>query len=164
MLSLQKTLSVITLMVMPGFCLALSEGSLAPEFRLPIFDQAEVIESSEYLGKVIYLDFWASWCGPCQISVPKLIELQAELNSDQFEVVAINVDEEPSRARRFLQRFDINYTVLADPAGSIAARYELKGMPTAFIIDQQGRITKIHTGFRRGDMLEIRNEINGLLK
>lgn len=163
MLSLKKTLSVITLMLMPGFCLALNEGSLAPGFSLPIFDQSEVMESSEYLGKVIYLDFWASWCGPCQVSVPKLIELQAELSSDEFEVVAINVDEEPRRARRFLERFDINYTVLADPAGNIAARYELKGMPAAFIIDQKGRIMKIHTGFRQGDMKEIRLKIKDLL-
>ncbi|MBT3425916.1 MAG: TlpA family protein disulfide reductase [Gammaproteobacteria bacterium] len=163
MLSLKETLSVIALMLVPGFCLALNEGSLAPDFSLPIFDQTAVMESSDYLGKVVYLDFWASWCGPCQISVPKLIELQADLNSDEFEVVAINVDEEADRARRFLGRFDINYTVLADPAGNVASRYELKGMPTAFIIDQEGRIMKIHTGFRQGDMKEIRLKINELL-
>ena len=150
---------VIVLAWMPQFCLALNEGAMAPGFSLPKFDQSEVMDSSDYRGKVIYLDFWASWCGPCQISVPKLIELQADLNFNEFEVVAINVDEEPARARRFLERFDINYTVLADPAGGIAARYELKGMPTAFIIDQEGRIRKIHTGFRRGDIEEIRNKI-----
>ena len=159
----KKTLCMLALVCLSDVCLALNEGVLAPDFSLPKFDQSEVMQSSDYLGKVVYLDFWASWCGPCQISVPKLIELQNELNFEEFEVVAINLDEEPNRARRFLERFDINYTVLADPAGDIAAKYELEGMPTAFIIDQRGRIMKIHSGFRRGDMEEIRNKINRLL-
>ena len=163
MMQLKNLLCLIILAACPGFGLALNEGMIAPGFSLRIFDQTEVRKSSDYLGKVIYLDFWASWCGPCQISVPQLIQLQADLNSDKFEVVAINVDEEAHRARRFLARYNVNYTVLADPAGHVAAEYQLTGMPSAFIVDQQGKIVKIHTGFRQGDMDGIRSYINELL-
>jgi thiol-disulfide isomerase/thioredoxin len=163
MMQLKKSLCLFILAVCPDFCLALNEGAIAPGFSLPVFDLAEVRESSDYQGKVIYLDFWASWCGPCQISVPQLIQLQADLNSDEFEVVAINVDEEPHRARRFLARYNVNYTVLADPEGQVAAAYELTGMPSAFIINQQGKIINIHIGFKKGDMKIIRNYINELL-
>jgi thiol-disulfide isomerase/thioredoxin len=163
MMQLKKSLCMIILAVCPGFGLALNEGTIAPGFSLPVFDQTEVRESSDYLGKVIYLDFWASWCGPCQISVPQLIQLQADMNTEEFEVVAINVDEEGHRARRFLARYNVNYTVLADPAGRVAAEYELTGMPSAFIVNQQGKIVKIHTGFRQGDMEKIRSYINDLL-
>jgi thiol-disulfide isomerase/thioredoxin len=163
MMQLKKSLCMIGLVVCPGFCLALNEGAAAPGFSLPVFDQPVIRESSEYLGKVIYLDFWASWCGPCQVSVPQLIQLQADLNSDEFEVVAINVDEEAHRARRFLASYNVNYTVLADPTGQVAAEYELMGMPSAFIVNQEGKIVKIHTGFKLGDMDIIRSHINELL-
>ncbi|HIG61778.1 MAG TPA: TlpA family protein disulfide reductase [Gammaproteobacteria bacterium] len=163
MMQLKKSLCMFILAVCPDFCLALNEGAVAPGFSLPVFDHPEIRKSSDYLGKVIYLDFWASWCGPCQISVPQLVQLQADLNTDKFEVVAINVDEEAHRARRFLAKYKVNYTVLADPEGRVAAEYELTGMPSAFIVNQQGRIVKIHTGFKKGDMEIIRSYINDLL-
>ena len=142
---------------------ALSEGDLAPPFALPMLGESQLIDLADFNGKVIYLDFWASWCGPCRISLPQIVKLQAELGSDEFEVLAINLDEDEQNAIGFLRRFPVNYTVLSDPHGQVAKTYELPGMPSSFVISRAGKISLTHIGFRRGDMSLIRDHIEGLI-
>lgn len=142
---------------------ALSEGDLAPPFSLPILGTSQLVELADFNGKILYLDFWASWCGPCRISLPKIVELQAELGSDQFEVIAINLDENQDNGTRFLRRFPVNYTVLSDPQGEVAEAYQLPGMPTSFIVGRTGKISLKHVGFKQGDMAMIRSRIQELL-
>ena len=142
---------------------ALSEGDVAPAFDLPVLGEAEMVSLAEHHGKVVYLDFWASWCGPCRISLPQISKLQEELGSSQFQVIAINLDKNQDRGIRFLRRFPVNYTVLSDPAGKVAKIYQLPGMPSSFIINQAGSISLTHTGFRQGDMTIIHDHIKKLL-
>lgn len=92
-----------------------------------------------------------------------MVVLQEELGSDQFEVIAINLDEDQEKGTRFLKRFPVNYTVLTDPEGLVAKTYQLPGMPSSFVIDRAGIISLAHTGFRRGDMTIIRKHIKVLL-
>ena len=147
----------------PGI-LALNNGEIAPAFQLTEHgSEALKHKLSEYQGKVVYLDFWAAWCGPCRVSVPDLVTLQAELGSDSFVVLAINLDTKTRDADRFLERFPVNYTVLSDPKGKVAQLYELPGMPTSFLIDREGNIAMIHVGYRTGDIDSIRNAIENLL-
>ena len=139
------------------------EGDMAPGFLLPVLGSETTLSLSVSHGKVRYIDFWASWCAPCRVSIPQIIALQDELGRDRFEVIGINVDERLDDALDFLERYPVNYDNLSDPEGKTAAAYELETMPMSFVIDPQGRITLSHAGFRPGDMDVIQAHIVELL-
>ena len=143
---------------------AVAEGDMAPDFTLPVLDGESNRSLSDSHGKVRYIDFWASWCPPCRVSIPEIIALQEELAGERFEVIAINVDERTEDALAFVERFAMNYVNLSDPQGNIAEAYALRGMPVSFVIDPDGRVTMVHVGFRRGDMDGIRAHIVELLR
>ena len=137
---------------------------MAPGFELPVLGGETTKSLSASHGKVRYIDFWASWCPPCRVSVPEIVALQRDLGGSRFEVIAINVDERLDDALRFLEHYPMNYDVLSDPQGATAAAYALPGMPTSFVVDPEGRVTLVHVGFRRGDMQAIRAHIVELLE
>lgn len=122
---------------------------------LPITVAARTgIDLQDYKGKVVYVDFWASWCKPCRASFPFMHELAAKYN-DSLVIVAINVDENRHDADRFLQDFDINFNIVFDPEGHIAESYDIKGMPSSYLYDRQGRLLGSHVGFRQKDSATI---------
>lgn len=143
---------------------AISAGDVAPNFSLPSLANGKLQSLKQYRGKVVYLDFWASWCGPCRQSLPMLNDLYSELKRKGFEVVAVNLDENTADAKAFLNEFPVQYPVLLDPKGSVPSKYELPGMPTSYIIDKQGNIEQVHIGFKPKDMPEIRAHVIKLLK
>ena len=146
-----------------GVAFGVTVGDMAPDFVLPVLGGESTRALSESHGKVRYIDFWASWCPPCRVSVPALVALQEELGGDRFDVIAINVDERTGDALRFLERHPTNYDSLSDPRGETAEAYSLLGMPTSFVLDPEGRVTLVHVGFKRGDMKAIRAHIVELL-
>ncbi len=143
---------------------AVSAGDSAPNFKLPNLKTGKLESLKKYRGKVVYLDFWASWCGPCRQSLPLLNDLRKELKRKGFEVVAVNLDEETADAKAFLKQFPVSYPVLMDPKGKVPEKYELPGMPTSFLIDKKGRIQHIHIGFKPKDMKNIRKQVIALLR
>ena len=155
---MHKTLAIALLAIS-----TLTQAEPAPTFSLPTIDEAEKISLSDYRGKVIYLDFWASWCAPCRISLPLLNELYIELGTEDFTVLAVNIDEDITNARRFLQRYPVKYPILVDTSASVAEAYDLRAMPTSFIIDQNGNIAYTHVGFKAKDIGEIRGQVVELL-
>ena len=98
-------------------------------------------------GQVVYLDFWASWCGPCRKSFPWMNEIQAKYKDQGFTVVSINVDHDKTLADKFLQEMPANFSVIYDPKGKIAQQFKLKGMPSSYLIDRDGEIVSAHVGF-----------------
>ena len=136
---------------------------MAPDFLLPVLGDESTQSLSASHGKVRYIDFWASWCAPCRVSIPQIIALQEELGGDDFEVIAINVDERVEDALDFLELYSFNYVNLSSPDGHVAETYSLKAMPMSFVLDSEGRVTLAHAGFRRGDMETIRAHILELL-
>ena len=142
---------------------AVSEGDLAPNFALPTLNGQESKSLSASHGKIRYLDFWASWCIACRVSIPEMVVLQQELGEERFKVIAVSVDEWIDDATIFLSRYAINYDSLSDPHGEVAEAYGLLAMPTSFVIDPEGRITLVHQGFKPGDMTAIRAHIDELL-
>ena len=154
--------------LLPGLLIASTvfgaeEGEIAPDFMLPILGTESMQSLSATHGKFRYIDFWASWCAPCRVSIPRIIALQEELGGEHFEVIAVNVDERVEDALDFLGLYPFNYVNLSDPEGRVAETYELKAMPMSFVVDPEGRVTLAHTGFRRGDMDTIRAHILELL-
>ena len=118
---------------------------------------------TQYQGKVIYLDFWASWCKPCQKSFPWMNELKQKFPADKFEVVTINLDKKSTDMDEFLKHIPANFTIYHDPTGDIAKQFKLPGMPTSFILNQQGKAIKKHVGFYSKLIPEIESEIQSLL-
>lgn len=138
-------------------------GQPAPSFTLPSLWQDQAIGLSQFGGKVVYVDFWASWCAPCRTSFPLLNQLQQKLKDQGFEVVAINLDENKANAEKFLKDFPVGFTLLRDSKGEWADQYVVESMPTSFIVDRQGVIRNIHHGFSRDDINELEQKIVQLL-
>ena len=118
---------------------------------------------SDYRGKVVYLDFWASWCAPCLKAIPEIERIRAELPSDSFQVVAINLDQKTKSALRFLKKHPIGYPSASDPKGRLPNQFGLETMPTSYLIDANGVIRYVHPGFKKGDGSKLRREIRALL-
>ena len=147
-------------------CLTVNAANVvqpAPQFILPTLKQDQPTAFNQYAGKVIYLDFWASWCSPCRTSFPLLNKLHEKLKTQGFEVVAISLDEDKADAEKFLQKFPVGFTVLHDANGDWADQFVVESMPTAFIIDKQGVVQKIHHGFASDDINELEAKITQLL-
>jgi peroxiredoxin len=149
------------LLAVPVF--ALEAGDIAPGFRAPRLDGAGELSLSGLAGKVVLLDFWASWCAPCQTSMPQLEALRKEFAAERFELVGVNVDRDAGAARKLIDKHGIGYPNASDPGGGLPARFGLETMPTAYLIDGEGVIRYVHRGFRDGDIDEVRTRIRALL-
>jgi len=132
----------------------------APEFKLITLD-AKLLSLTDYKGKVILLNFWATWCGPCRAEVPDLVELQDKYK-EQLQVIGLVVDDDDQEAiRKFIEKFRINYPVaiatdaLRNDYGGIPA------LPTSFLLDAEGRVVQKHEGLRDPVLYEV--EIRSLL-
>lgn len=134
----------------------------APDWQLPGLDGPD-IDLSQLRGQVVLLDFWASWCVPCRTSMPALKAIRQEFAGQDLRVISISVDEDARAALNFLRRYGEGVRAAHDPEGRVAQAYDLLGMPSSFIIDQQGMISLRHEGFRKGDEDVWRKEIRRLL-
>lgn len=130
-------------------------GKDAPSLTLPSEAGSEVSFAS-LRGRVVIVDFWATWCAPCEKAFPQLDALRRELSSKGVEVVAINVDEDRKKALRFLSTHAHEMLVLFDPSGHSAEAFQVEGMPTTFVLDQQGVIRHISSGFKDGSVQDLR--------
>jgi len=128
-------------------------GTLAALLTAAIFltplsvTAAPPLDLSAYKGKVVYLDFWASWCQPCKASFPYMEKLKHMYGDKGFVVIAVNVDHAQPRAQAFLQAMNSDLDVVYDPKGELPAKYAVKDMPTSFLIDRTGQIRYTHNGF-----------------
>ena len=132
----------------------------APGFSLP--GQNKIIDLSQYKGKVVYLDFWASWCGPCKQSFPWMNKLQEQYQRDGFEIVAVNLDTSRKEAEAFLAKIPANFDVAFDKTGKTAKQYKLKAMPSSFLIDRNGNLVHKSLGYRTEEKKIIEAKIQEL--
>jgi cytochrome c biogenesis protein CcmG, thiol:disulfide interchange protein DsbE len=109
--------------------------------------RATDLDMRAYRGKVVYIDFWASWCGPCRQSFPWLDRLVSEYTSKNFVVIGVNVDKDRDRAERFLNETPADFPIVYDPKGELATVYKVAGMPSGVLIDRAGHVRFQHTGF-----------------
>ena len=100
-----------------------------------------------YKGKVVYLDFWASWCVPCRLSFPWMSELQQTYGREGLVVIGVNVDHDRALADQFLQSSQSQFKIIYDPNGTIASKYDFRDMPTSILIGRDGKIHNTHAGF-----------------
>ena len=121
------------------------------------------ISLSKYKGKVVYLDFWASWCVPCRKSFPWMNEMQKKYGKQGLQIIAVNLDTTREAADAFLKKYPAQFTIAFDPKGSTADQYEVKGMPSAYLISKSKSIADTHLSFRDKDKAKLKEKISGLL-
>ncbi|HEX3913287.1 MAG TPA: TlpA disulfide reductase family protein [Steroidobacteraceae bacterium] len=121
------------------------------------------LDLSAYRGRVLYVDFWASWCGPCKQSFPWLQALKDTYGRQGLTVVAIDLDRDRSDADKFLERFRPTFEVRFDPKGELAEFYQLQAMPSSMLIDRHGVTRFRHEGFRPVDGAAYEAQVRELL-
>lgn len=133
---------------------AIEIGKPAPDFTLNT--QSSSLSLQQFQGKIIYLDFWASWCGPCKQSFPWLNQMQSKYAQHGLQVIAINLDAKINDAYQFLQQHETQFIVAFDSEGKTPKNYGIKGMPSSVLISREGKVLAQHAGFRDSDkaMLE----------
>ena len=109
---------------------------------------------ANYVGKVVYVDFWASWCGPCRKSFPFMADMSRQFG-DELVVVAINVDEHKDDALKFLEAFEVPFEIVFDPVGELAQGFDVLAMPSSYLFDRDGNLLMRHSGFLRSDIDEL---------
>jgi len=152
-----KALAVIIGLGINVHALALENGKPAPEFTAQAGKGN--IQLADYRGKVVYLDFWASWCGPCKLSFPWMNALQSKYGAQGLQVVAINLDTKQEDALEFLKTTPGNFHIAYDPKGVMPRQYEIKGMPSSILIDRDGKILAQHAGFNDASKAKIEQAI-----
>lgn len=158
---LRKMLLVICL-TLPIVTQAVTVGEPAPFFELLDIKQ-NTVSSNDLKGKVMFVNFWASWCAPCRKELPMLDQLQSR--HEDLIVVAINIDEDRNNAQRFLDKYKISSLVLFDPQTSVITRYGAVAMPTSYVLDKKGVVRFSHFGFdEKKDPAKWDEEISGLLR
>ncbi|WP_169307062.1 TlpA disulfide reductase family protein [Ferrimonas sediminicola] len=153
-----RPLLLTLLLLLPAAQLA---ARAAPDFKIEIGGQNQTLLELSHRGPV-YLDFWASWCGPCRRSFPFMNQLVADYGPRGVTVVAVNLDVDREDAAKFLRQFPANFPIVYDPEFALADAYGVGGMPSSYLI-KDGEIVQTHIGFRPGDADATRTTLDNLL-
>jgi peroxiredoxin len=126
----------------------LGKGMAAPDFLLPRLD-GTTVRLSDYRGKVVLLNIWATWCGPCVEEMPSMERLHQEMKDEDFEILAVSIDDSGADAvAPFMERLKLNFTALTDTKGAIRHLYQVTGVPESFVISKNGIIEEKIIGAR----------------
>ncbi len=141
-------------------------GQAFPEFKLSPLGQApKTIALSSFKGKVVVLDFWASWCEPCKVELPVLNKLYKKYHASGLEIIGVNEDKEMNEAKAFLKAYPMQMPLLEDGAkGEVLGKLDVEGLPVTYVLDKTGKVTQIHKGFKEGDLEKFEKEILALIK
>lgn len=137
-------------------------GEKAKDFALPA-TSGEKISLASLRGKVVLINFWATWCGPCQEELPELDRLQSKHRQRGFSILAISVDNEPENVKTFLKKYDIKLTGLWDRDKRTAEAYAVEAMPSSYLVDRNGVVRAIYRGYDPKDFKRLESEVDALL-
>jgi len=131
-------------------------GKLAPDFQLSSLD-GQSISLSDFRGKPVLLNFWASWCGPCRLEMPFIQQIYEEWSDKGLVVLTVNLQEDPGRVKEFVESFGLSFPVLLATNQEVPLAYNIRGIPATFFIDKNGIIQDIKIGaFSSGAEIERR--------
>ena len=155
--------SVAMLVLLAGFLANNAVASTkAPDLTLKKLDNTS-FKLSDYRGDVLYVDFWATWCPPCRKSFPWMEEMNQRYKDLGFKVVAISLDTKRAVIDQFLETMTTNFVIAHDPSGDSATQFQVKGMPSSYLIDRKGNIHLTHLGFNSNDKAKLEEEIKKLI-
>lgn len=134
----------------------------APNFTLKNL-KGETVKLSDYKGKVVMINFWASWCPPCRQEMPLLEQMSKDLSAAGFILLGVNIDEELSDATDFLKTSPVTFPILLDPTAKVADLYKNEAMPSSYFVDRNGNLAYLHKGYKKGEEEDYRKVIKKLL-
>lgn len=137
-------------------------GAVAPPFSLSDAASGQRLGPDSFPGKVVIIDFWATWCAPCRESFPAYQRL-VEKHGGELVVLGVSVDEEPSGIAKFKSETRVTFPLLWDEGQVVSNNYRPGTMPTSFVLDRNGVVKFVHEGFRAGDDVAIEREVGSLL-
>jgi peroxiredoxin len=146
--------------VAPAF--ALDAGDRMPEIGLTDLSGKKVTAAS-LKGKVVIVDFWASWCAPCKEEMPVLQRLHKKYGPKGLVVVGVSVDNDASNVKGFLKKLGVSFPIVHDAKHAVSERYSPPTMPSSYIVDRKGIVRHVHKGFRAGDAKKMEAEVKALL-
>lgn len=166
---MKKILILICLLLSANLTLAKDlkpyDGEPLPDFTL-IDMSGNKHTLSSYKGRVVMVNFWATYCGPCIKELPSMTRLKQKLGDKSFEILAIDMAEEKSDIEAFMQRHDIkvNFPILLDMEGNVIEQWMVSAVPSTFIVDTSGKIRYTYYGGLEWDSEEVIADIKGLMK
>jgi cytochrome c biogenesis protein CcmG/thiol:disulfide interchange protein DsbE len=138
-------------------------AAILPHAPAQAADPLQGLDLSAYKGKVVYIDFWASWCGPCKLSFPYLQQMDAEYKKKGLQIIAVNVDHSRDSADKFVSQYGQHLNIVYDATRAVATRYKVSAMPTSIMIGRDGRVRYVHQGFFPEKIATYQAEISELL-
>jgi peroxiredoxin len=119
---------------------------------------------AQYKGQVVMLNFWATWCGPCQQEMPLLDQMYKKYKPAGFTLIGVNVDKDAPPVKQLLDRKPVSFPVLLDPASQVSKAYHVDEMPSTVLIDRKGNVRFLHRGYKPGDENEYQDRIRQLIR
>jgi len=153
----------LTALVLTGIVHAADAGGPAPAFTLAALT-GQTAALSQYKGQVVMVNFWATWCGPCQQEMPLLDQMYKKYKMAGFTLIGVSVDKDAAPVKDLMARKPVSFPVLLDPANQVSKAYHVDEMPSSVIIDRKGEIRYIHRGYKPGDENEYQDRIRQLIK
>jgi thiol-disulfide isomerase/thioredoxin len=153
---------LLTLLCVAGVASALDSGARLPEIGLQDL-AGHRVDLASLKGKVVLVDFWASWCAPCKQEMPVLERLYQKYKDRGLVVVGVSVDQEGTNVGAFLKQLKVSFPIVHDKGHDVANRFKPPRMPSSYIVDRNGVVRNVHGGFRAGDDATIEGEITKLL-
>jgi peroxiredoxin len=160
--SLVRLLAAALLAACAGTAWAIAAGP-APDFTLKTMDGPN-LRLQEQRGRVVMVNFWATWCGPCRQEMPQLNKLYEKYRGSGFVLLGVNVDDDARNAASVASKIGVKFPVLLDTDKTVSKRYELATMPSTVIIDRDGKVRYVHRGYRDGFEDTYEKQIRELLK
>jgi thiol-disulfide isomerase/thioredoxin len=144
---------------------AIEAGGAVPELVAPRLEEPlQTLSLAGLRGSVVYVDFWASWCVPCRLSMPALDALYKRNRARGFAVVGVNKDVSAADAKRFLAKIAVSFPLVSDVQDAAARAFDVKAMPSGYLVDRKGVVRKVHRGFTDETAAALEGEIEALLK
>ncbi len=135
----------------------------APDFTLKS-RSGENLRLSEFRGEVVMINFWASWCAPCRQEMPLLEELYTRYRPLGFTILAVNVEEDPAKAKAMLKEIPVSFPVLFDTQSKVSRLYNVAAMPSTVLVDRDGNIRHLHLGYKPGYEKTYQEQVRALIR
>lgn len=162
---LNVTAAIAKFTVALFLCLSVTASNAGPSLHLSVQDiNGDTFSLSEYSGSVVYVDFWASWCGPCRKSFPWMNAMHQKYATQGLKIIAINLDTETKLAQQFLTQIQADFAIAYDPDMQVATEFEILGMPSSYLFNRKGELVAKHVGFYREEQPKYEAEIQRWLE